>query len=127
MSHEYIPLSLRKKLFNKEIKKHNLANILTHWFNVLSWLLLLPTGLGILASPRLGLVPEKTTAEQAHELLEAMVTPEQVYPFHIQLIKHGRRTCTAQRPKCPACPLRLSCPSAAVFDKGLGRRKATTL
>jgi endonuclease-3 len=61
---------------------------------------------------RLGLVPEKSTAEQAHELLEAILTPEQVYPFHIQLIKHGRRTCTAQRPKCPACPLLDRCPSA---------------
>lgn len=66
---------------------------------------------------RLGLVPEKCTAEQAHELLEAMLTPEQVYPFHIQLIKHGRRTCTAQRPKCPSCPLRAGCPSAAFFTR----------
>jgi endonuclease-3 len=63
---------------------------------------------------RLGLVPEKSTAEQAHELLEALLSPEQVYPFHIQLIKHGRRTCTAQRPKCPACPLLDRCPSAQV-------------
>ena len=66
---------------------------------------------------RLGLVPEKTSAERAHELLEAMVTPEQVYPFHIQLIKHGRRTCTAQRPKCPQCPLRAGCPSAELPNR----------
>ena len=58
MSTEYFPLSVRKSLREKQIKKHNLANILTHWFNVLAWLLLLPTGLGILASPRLGLVPQ---------------------------------------------------------------------
>ncbi|MEX0786882.1 MAG: endonuclease III, partial [Dehalococcoidia bacterium] len=64
---------------------------------------------------RLGLVGEKSTAEQAHELLEPMLKPEQVYPFHIQLIKHGRRTCSAQRPKCPACPLRAGCPSAETF------------
>lgn len=64
---------------------------------------------------RLGLVPEKSTAEQAHDLLEAMVPPGLVYPFHIQLIKHGRRTCSAQRPKCDACPLREECPSAATF------------
>ncbi len=69
---------------------------------------------------RLGLVAEKTTAEQAHGLLEAMLTPEQVYPFHIQLIKHGRRTCSAQRPKCPACPLRTACPSAASFIASVG-------
>lgn len=65
---------------------------------------------------RLGLVPEKTSAEKAHELLEAMLTPEQVYPFHIQLIKHGRRTCTAQRPRCPTCPLRQGCPAAGTFS-----------
>ena len=64
---------------------------------------------------RLGLVPEKSTAEQAHDLLEPMLKPEQIYPFHIQLIKHGRRTCTARRPACPSCPLRQRCPSAATF------------
>jgi len=61
---------------------------------------------------RLGLVPEKSTAEQAHRLLEAMVAPGDVYAFHIQLIKHGRRTCAAQRPKCAECPLADRCPSA---------------
>ena len=61
---------------------------------------------------RLGLVPEKSTAEKACELLEAKLKPVQVYTFHIQLIKHGRRTCSAQRPKCVACPLRAGCPSA---------------
>ncbi len=66
---------------------------------------------------RLGLVPEKTTAERACDLLEAMLAPAQVYPFHIQLIKHGRRTCTAQRPKCSQCPLRRGCPSAELFVK----------
>lgn len=58
MSDNYLPLSLRKGLREKQIKKHRLANILTHWFNVAMWLLLLPTGLGILASPRLGIVPQ---------------------------------------------------------------------
>ena len=71
---------------------------------------------------RLGLVPEKTSAERAHELLEAMVEPELVYPFHIQLIKHGRRTCSAQRPKCPQCPLLDGCPSATAFHPELGAR-----
>jgi endonuclease-3 len=64
---------------------------------------------------RLGLVPEKSTAEQAHHLLEAMVVPDDVYAFHIHLIKHGRRTCHAQRPKCAECVLRDRCPSAALF------------
>ena len=60
---------------------------------------------------RLGLVPEKSTPEQAFELLEPMLKPKQVYPFHIQLIKHGRRTCSARKPKCRECPLARRCPS----------------
>ncbi len=76
---------------------------------------------------RLGIVPEKSTAEQAHQLLEAMVAPEDVYAFHIQLIKHGRRTCSAQRPKCAECPLRDRCPSAATFLKAPLSRKRESL
>jgi formate dehydrogenase subunit gamma len=57
-SRVYAPLSEQKRLRNKYVKKHSIANILTHWFNVAMWALLLPTGLAILASPRLGIVPE---------------------------------------------------------------------
>ncbi len=57
MIHKEISLPERKRLREKKLKKHNLANILTHWFNVGSWLLLLPTGIAILSSPRLGLSP----------------------------------------------------------------------
>lgn len=53
-----IPVEERRRLRNKMYKKHNLANILTHWFNVAMWLLLLPTGIAIISSPRLGLSPE---------------------------------------------------------------------
>jgi formate dehydrogenase subunit gamma len=55
--HKNIPLEERRMLRKKMYKKHNLANILTHWFNVASWLLLLPTGVAIISSPRLGLSP----------------------------------------------------------------------
>lgn len=56
------------------------------------------------------------TAEKAHALLEAMVPPEEYYAFHIGLIKHGRRTCTAQRPACGRCVLADVCPSAGLFE-----------
>lgn len=59
---------------------------------------------------RLGLVPAKASAESAHDILEAILTPEEVYPFHISLIKHGRRLCRAQRPLCDECPLLEGCP-----------------
>ena len=61
-------------------------------------------------SQRLGLVPAKASAEKAHDILEEMLAPEDVYPFHISLIKHGRRICHAQRPKCGECPLLGGCP-----------------
>jgi endonuclease-3 len=75
---------------------------------------------------RLGLVPQKATAVQAHDLLEAILEPEDVYPFHISLIKHGRRLCRAQRPLCEGCPLLDGCPAGQGFVGGGeegGRRK----
>ncbi len=61
---------------------------------------------------RLGLVQQGTTAEKAHGLLERAVPPEDVYAFHIALVKHGRRACAAQRPRCGECVLQDLCPSA---------------
>ena len=63
---------------------------------------------------RLGLVSAQTGAEKAHELLEGMLAPEEVYSFHMSLIRHGRRICRAQRPLCPQCPLAPRCPSAVL-------------
>jgi endonuclease-3 len=54
---------------------------------------------------RLGLIPEKATAEQAHRLLQPGIAPELRYEFHMQLIKHGREICKATRPLCSECVL----------------------
>ncbi len=64
---------------------------------------------------RLGLVPAKAGAAPAHDLLEAMLQPEEVFPFHVSLIEHGRRLCRAQRPLCPECPLQDGCPTAPLY------------
>lgn len=58
MSAEVLTLAERKRLRAKKIRKHGLANIVTHWFNAFSWLLLLLTGLGILGNPNLRLMPQ---------------------------------------------------------------------
>jgi endonuclease-3 len=76
---------------------------------------------------RLALIPERDgkammTAEKAHALLESEVAPADFYAFHIGLIKHGRRVCSAQRPRCPDCVLQDVCPNAAVFHPELRRR-----
>ena len=59
---------------------------------------------------RLGLVPRKTPAHRAHDLLEATLEPDQVYAFHVDLIQHGRRTCGARAPQCGRCSLLDRCP-----------------
>jgi len=56
-THKAIPVAEQRRLRSKYYKKHNVANILTHWFNVGCWLLLLPTGIAIISSPRLGITP----------------------------------------------------------------------
>ncbi len=58
---------------------------------------------------RLGLIPPETTREQAHEILEAMIPPEIYYPFHINLILHGRAVCHARGPEHERCVLREEC------------------
>src|SRR5438067_10810451 len=44
---------------------------------------------------RLGLIPARATAEQAHDLLAPMISPKDRYPLHVLLIEHGRKTCRA--------------------------------
>jgi endonuclease III len=62
-------------------------------------------------SRRLGLIGPRTSAEQAHEALARLVPPDRVLEFHIQLIRHGRRTCTARDPRCTDCVLLDGCPA----------------
>jgi endonuclease-3 len=65
-------------------------------------------------SKRLGLVPERATAEQAQELLQRVVPPDRVYDLHMQLIRHGRAVCRAPRPLCEECVLLDICPRVGV-------------
>ncbi len=58
---------------------------------------------------RLGLIGPKINADQAHDLFDRMTPPEWVYPLHVNLIRHGRRICHAQRPECDKCPLYSEC------------------
>ena len=58
---------------------------------------------------RLGLLPPKADLAKAHDLLEAALQPDEVYPFHVDLIRHGRDTCRAPRPICALCPLTDAC------------------
>jgi endonuclease-3 len=58
---------------------------------------------------RLGLIGPKTTREQAHTLLEELLPVAIYYPFHINLIVHGRQVCKSQQPRCEVCILQEHC------------------
>jgi endonuclease-3 len=60
-------------------------------------------------SKRIGLLPAKVTAEQAHDRYLALLEPDQCYPMHVGLITHGRQTCHARSPECDRCPIAPRC------------------
>lgn len=76
---------------------------------------------------RLGLIGPKVTADKAHDLLEAAVVPEQVYPFHAAFINHGRRVCKAQRPLCGECVVAHGCPAREQLQPPAPAGKSTTI
>jgi endonuclease-3 len=70
---------------------------------------------------RLGILPAKGTADAIHDAMLAITPPGAELEFHVNLLRHGRRTCHAQRPQCQQCPLRRMCPAAAAFLSAGGR------
>ena len=60
-------------------------------------------------SHRVGLLPKKASADDAHDYFLAMLQPEEVYEAHVNLIRHGRLICQARSPRHELCPLRARC------------------
>jgi endonuclease-3 len=56
-------------------------------------------------SGRLGLRPEKMSADKAHAHLAAQFPTETYYAAHLNIIRLGREICHARKPNCPSCPL----------------------
>jgi len=54
---------------------------------------------------RLGLLPPRTSLEEAHRVLGEIVPEGKAYPLHLNLIRFGREVCHARRPECGRCPL----------------------
>ena len=65
---------------------------------------------------RLGLVPPRATAIAAQATLQAAIAPTDVYPVHLDLIRHGRHVCLARRPLCSECVLSDLCPQVGVEE-----------
>jgi endonuclease III len=66
---------------------------------------------------RLGLFRPGAPFEELHDAMLGLTPRGEEHELHINLLRHGRRTCHAQRPRCGECDLRRMCPWAA----GTGR------
>jgi endonuclease-3 len=61
---------------------------------------------------RLALLRSGAPFSELHDQLLAVTPPGEELEFHLNLLRHGRRTCHARAPDCAGCSLARMCPSA---------------
>jgi endonuclease-3 len=61
---------------------------------------------------RLGLFRPGAPFDELHDTMLAITPPGEELELHLNLLRHGRRTCYARRPNCRECALQRMCPSA---------------
>jgi endonuclease-3 len=65
---------------------------------------------------RLGLLRAGAPFEELHDQMLALTPPGQELELHVNLLRHGRRTCHARTPACEECALARMCPSRKLFS-----------
>jgi endonuclease-3 len=65
---------------------------------------------------RLRLLRPGAPFTELHDTMLAITPRGEELELHLNLLRHGRRTCHARKPECPACALRRMCPSADTFS-----------
>jgi endonuclease-3 len=73
---------------------------------------------------RLGLRPEKMSADDCHIYFEGLLPADTFYAAHLNLIRHGREVCQARKPACERCVLLALCPFGQAQKAALGRTGA---
>ena len=68
---------------------------------------------------RLGLIRPRASFEEATTCCARRPSRADVFETHVNLIRHGRRICSARAPACPECPLLEICPYGR---RAVGRR-----
>jgi endonuclease-3 len=64
---------------------------------------------------RLELLRAGAPFEQLHDQMLALTPPGEELELHVNLLRHGRRTCHARSPACGECALARMCPSRDRF------------
>jgi endonuclease-3 len=64
---------------------------------------------------RLRLLEPGAPFEVLHDQMLALTPPGAELELHVNLLRHGRRTCHARRPRCEDCALARMCPSRQAF------------
>ncbi len=64
---------------------------------------------------RLRLLRPGAPLDEQHDQMLALTPPGQELELHLNLLRHGRRTCYARSPACRSCALARMCPSRAQF------------
>jgi endonuclease-3 len=64
---------------------------------------------------RLGLLRSGAPFTELHDQMLALTPPGQELELHVNLLRHGRRTCHARAPECRECALARMCPSRRLF------------
>jgi endonuclease-3 len=79
---------------------------------------------------RIGLIPEDSGENKAHDLLLDIVPPDLAFRYHTTLIQHGRTICKAPLPVCEICPVTDLCrwykeggPQKRAAELALARKK----
>ena len=64
---------------------------------------------------RLGLFREGASLDECHDEMLRLSKGADPMEAHVALIRHGRRTCHARKPRCGECPLLRMCPYGRGF------------
>jgi endonuclease III len=78
---------------------------------------------------RLGLLRAGAPFQELHDQMLALTPPGQELELHVNLLRHGRRTCHARSPACDRCALARMCPSRRLFlppPRGGAQPRGTT-
>jgi endonuclease-3 len=70
-------------------------------------------------SHHIGLIDANIGPENAHDELESQLEEQDVYSFHVNLIRHGRAICRSRSPRCGECTLTDLCRYAAQREQAV--------